>query len=132
MALMKMPTYAGGGSLTEETLWTNSSPTSNYTNTPATLSKSIQNYEYVGIYWKISTSVATSSFVMVKVSEFVNMTTTGTINVGLAAYAADSNVYLRAARYNSNTEVGFGQCWRSSAATADNAYCIPTKIVGMK
>ena len=48
--------YEWGGTLRETVLWTNASPTSQMAETSITLSEDITNFDYIKIYWRLSTT----------------------------------------------------------------------------
>lgn len=128
------PMVIGGGSFSEITLWTNSSPTSSMTSTDVTLDsgKKISDYTLIGIEFRMSTSISTSSSVIVKVSDFVNMSGSGhnMFMIGLYGQVSSTN-YIRGVRYVSDTVVNFLGAG-STSGTQNHAMMIPIRIYGLK
>ena len=59
MALFRCGANAG---MSETVLWTNPAPTTNMTSTTITLSQSISNFDFVKLYWRVSTSNNTETY----------------------------------------------------------------------
>lgn len=118
-----------GGS-TETVLWTNNSPTSSFSGQTITLSNSLDNYTYVKIKYRISTSVSTESSVIVPVSEFVRMTqTSNTFKIGTGSF--DSSTYVRTAYYDSATTIAFNNGYKLGSTSQANGMLIPVSVIGI-
>ena len=132
--LCTLRTKGGGGAQqTETVLWTNSSPSSNFSSQDVTLSDNISNYDYIGIVTAFNTSGGNRSKTLMSVSDFKNspFPQTGnqvTLNMGSAT---SSITMYRVAYYSSDTTIRIGTAV-SSAGNTNNAYVIPTQIVGIK
>ena len=117
------------------TLWTNSSPTSSVSaNTNATLSKSIANFKYISVKYRVSTSNSTTyESGLVKTSDYSasggsSYPLSRPLWLGVKTNSSDN--YSRAVNYNSNTSVTFSGCVKFGATTISNTYCIPIQIIG--
>ena len=118
-----------GGS-TETVLWTNNSPTSTFAGQTITLSDSLDNYTYVKIKYRISTSVSTESSAIVPVSEFVHMTqTSDTFKIGTGSF--DSSTYVRTAYYGSATTIVFNNGYKLGSTSQANGMLIPVSVIGI-
>jgi len=118
-----------GGS-TETVLWTNNSPTSTFAGQTITLSDSLDNYTYVKIKYRISTSVSTESSAIVPVSEFVHMTqTSNTFKIGTGSF--NSSTYVRTAYYGSATTIVFNNGYQLGSTSQANRMLIPVSVIGI-
>lgn len=122
----------GGGDLTETTLWTNSSPTSNFSAQEVTLSDSISNYDYIEIVWRVSTSNSTEGAVMMPVSTFIDSGTSYDKPKLSICVAATSALYARRVQYTSDTSVYITICYKVGSSGTSGAYAIPLYIKGVK
>ena len=121
----------GGGSseLQETVLWTNSSPTSSFATQTVTLSDDINNYDYIGIYYRVSTSVATTGFAMTKVSDYVQNVSSSQPRLAFAGITG-TTAQFRNIKYDTDTTVVIGGAIATSGASNNNV--IPTAISGLK
>ena len=107
----------GSGELKETVLWTNPSPTANYSGGRISLSDNINNYKYLKFVWKESTSRDVYVSVIAKVDEFKTSSvatagtatnafsygsiyfkqTAGTAGVRLVYYATDNSLEITTA-----------------------------------
>lgn len=125
--------------MSETTLWTNQSPTSNLANdTTITLSDNMTNYKYLKIKYRKSTTIADENSVMLDVADFK-------ANCGYTDRVANRSFYLafgswarssssvRVFFYVSDTEINFDRAY-SPGATGSNytSEQIPVEIIGMK
>ena len=122
--------YASNQSPTETVLWTNNSPTSTFAGQTITLSDSLDNYTYVKIKYRISTSVSTESSAIVPVSEFVRMTqTSNTFKIGTGSF--ESSTYVRTAYYGSATTIVFNNGYQLGSTSQANGKLIPVSVIGI-
>lgn len=125
----------GGGALSETTLWTNSAPTSNYSGGTVDLSDSINNYQYIGMYCKFSTSDATEYFCFLKTSAFGFNGTIGAQFLSVTARRTNSqNMFRNLYRPDNTTDyqMGISNCSLLGTSGSYPGNLIPTKIVGLK
>lgn len=124
--------YPSKPTLTETTLWTNSSPTSNFAAQSVTLSQSIANYSYIKIKWRGSTSITTESSIIIEKSELQSATEdANTNNIGFGRKASTS--YMRRVFYVSGTSLKFDAANGLGGTTGtNNSLAIPTSVIGMK
>ena len=121
-------TLANLGGVSMKSLWTNASPTSNFAT--QTISLNLNGYEYVLVRYLYSTDYQSQNQIaIVKVGGDAYLTFTG---------VASTDIYLsqRTISVGSNS-VAFGapvyKTYAStSKPTANNKYCIPVEIIGIK
>lgn len=123
---------AGGGDLTETTLWTNSSPNSSASGITASLSSSIANYKYIGIRYKANTSSsASTSELIVKPENLRKSTAAASVpRVAICSDNSSSYFYVRGIVYGSDTSLSFTNALRVNTSGSDSSLSIPTSIVG--
>lgn len=130
-----VPMTAGGGSMSETTLWTNATPTADFAAATVNLSDNISNYDYIVIEANFSKSENNSLTYIYKASELPNCTQGGTYPVMCVANYYNSRYYYRLIYYVSDTSVSVGTCkYNTGNGTAANynSGCIPLTIKGMK
>lgn len=139
MALSEM-NYSGGGSgLTPKTLWTNQSPTSDFSSGTVTLDTGkFSDYDYIKIIFKSEASGNLMSLIWEE-SEFEKLkligtdTASGTQAGMLTMVTSSSGVYRwRSFKYISDTSIQFGNARKSDNTTNYNAYILPQEIIGLK
>ena len=118
----------GGGGMTETTLWTNSSPSSNFSSQTVSLNQSYTGFDYIRFYYRGSTSNSEVRSCMIAVSDFTGKT---------FAFGGNFNFDNSKCRgcYNSgSSQIYFSYSYelKSSSQTSSSAYIIPTKITGVK
>ena len=120
-----------GGKMSETVLWTNSAPTSNFEAQNVTLSKSINDYKYIKIVWRFSTTNTATTSLLIPVSDIGS----------LGPYANDSllmfgsvpgSYYARAVYKVSNTSMNIGGAYALNTAGLSNNLAIPYQIIGLK
>lgn len=122
----------GGGALSETVLWTNPSPTSNLSIGNKTLSQSVDNFKKIRVYYRLSTSNSTTSYVTYDVEEFKKFLLAGTNAAAGIAYRAPNISYVRTFYYVDTTTISFGSCYKLRATSTDDSLIIPTKVCGLK
>lgn len=116
----------------ETTLWTNSSATSSFGAQNVTLSQSIQNFNYIKIICRASTSVSTTSEAIFSKS-FVLSCVSGNAAPRMAlSTRTGSQSYVRIINYASDTQIYFDTAHKRATSGDTNGYVIPTSIVGLK
>ena len=115
--------------LPETTLWTNSSPTSSFSAQSVTLSKAVQNFEYLEIYYRFSTSDSTTVRDIFLVEDLDTSSITRRI-IGMRRTSGETRV--RPIQLTSSTTIQFSASYQTttSSQSTSNTYIIPTKIVG--
>ena len=129
-------TLANLGGVSMKSLWTNASPTSNFAAQTLDSSDSIpnlSNYEYVLVRYLYSTDYQSDDQIAVfKVGRAGYLTFTG------VASTSSGNIFLSQRTISVGSDsVAFGapvyKNYSSTAnATANNKYCIPIEIIGIK
>ena len=134
MALIRANSGSGGGSGSPEVLWTNTSPTtaisSPYT---ITLSKSIENYDYIKFTFRVSTSVATEMSVIASVSDVKNSIGNRpglSLTSPFGANTSSQSHQVRRIIYTSNTGISIQSLYPISGFQSD--LIIPTSVSGIK
>lgn len=113
--------------LEETTLWTNSSPSSNFSAQTINLSKSMDNFDYLRFEFNLATNDTKKTIVIVPVDWF--KTTASNSNVGGCAFYS-STPRSRIFYYSSTTAVYFNNGYSSGTPAAST--CIPVSIKGLK
>lgn len=127
--------YASQPTLKETTLWTNSSPTSNFASQTVTLSDNISNYDYIAFDFRASTSDSTSYRVLYPSSEILNKwgtsNSTNNSTVGVLASRITGSAKRIVWRVATN-KIGFDSGQGLWDSNTHNNLSIPTKISGLK
>jgi hypothetical protein len=127
----------GGGSATETVLWTNGSPTSSFASQTVTLSQTIENFDYIKIVFRKSTTNADEGILILPtktVKESLNNTaSTYRCCIGLCVGNSNST-YVRTIFVNSGVydAIGIDTATRLNASGTSNITAIPTQIIGLK
>lgn len=126
---------SGGGSATETVLWTNGSPTSSFASQTVTLSQTIENFDYIKIVFRKSTTDADEGILILPtktVKESLNNTAnTYRCCIGMRIGSA---TYVRVIFVNSGVydAIGIDSAARLSASGTSNTSAIPLQIIGIK
>lgn len=125
----------GGGSevYQETSLWTNSSPTSSFAAQTVTLSDDVDNYDFIKVVMRASTSDATIISETIPVAQFKQSSESAASGVrgGLSARVS-SKTCVRSFYYSDDTTIGFTAGYQLNSTTANSSSCIPTEILGIK
>jgi hypothetical protein len=135
LEILGLNELAHGKNFDETTLWTNNAPTSSFAATTVALSDDIDNYDYIAIRYRSTTSIATENEVVYKVSNFKQLSLGNGTNhntAGLVRQDTANSTFCRPFGYVSNTSIRFELCYRLYATSYDGTMCIPTSIVGYK
>ena len=135
MALYKC---GGGKTLTETTLWTNSSPTASFASQDVTLLYSIDNYDYIK-FTSIGWNGAGEIEAIVSV-DYLNTTSSSTGSSSVAspkvavsaAQFGSGAMYIRTGYRVSSTSIRIGGCVRTDGGSGNNKTNIPIRISGLK
>lgn len=119
-----------GEQYTETSLWTNPSPTANFAGQIVELSDNISNYKYIAVKWKDSTSVDQVGEIVLDSANFMTQASSPNF-YNFPAMVSSNQSYTRAVAYNSANKIQFGQCYRLGQTTTNNAYSVPTEILGI-
>ena len=137
--LTKMLMSSGGGSFNPVTLWTNPSPTSDFdpSNTsqnPITLSQSIENFEYIKVTYRLSTSDSQEMSIICSINDLKKslLDSTTHVLVLIGGYNVANEAYARYVGYVSNTSLRFTYAFRIYGSATSTSYLIPTKVEGLK
>lgn len=122
----------GGGGLTETTLWTNSSPTSNMSATTVSLSQAVTNFDYIKFTYRFSTSNSSEYAVILSATDVTKSATTSG-NFTIALMVRSSSYYrIRRVTYNSSTSLDVSLAWDANHQGSSSSEAIPIKISGLK
>lgn len=113
-------------------LWSNSSPTSTFAAQDVTLSASMDNYNYLGFEYRVSTSSSTTLIAIFSVADVKKSLGSNTNPLCMGGCYASSAVRARSMTYVSLTSVRFGNCFVNNTTTNANGYVIPTRVIGYK
>lgn len=117
--------------LTETTLWTNSSPSTSFSDQSVTLSESVENFKYIAFYVRTSESDNTESYVICDVDELKTYIASGTHPELCMASRVNNQQFTRMVFYVDTTHIKYDNAYELTGAPTRNSYVIPTKIVGL-
>lgn len=127
--------YSQKPTLHETTLWTNSSPSSNYASDTVTLSSDIDNFDYIEVEFKSHKSQSSTQKTLMSVADFKLAKNSGfasqytpRLAIG-GSYNNNATVALRGVAYESDTQLIFGTC--RAGTTTKNDYAIPVRVIGV-
>ena len=134
--LISLEKNGSGGSqkLQETVLWTNSSPTSSFSQQTITLSDNLSNYDYISLTWCSSTSNTSKTLTaMLRISDFMNSKNVlNGISIQAGGYGSTSSAaYSRVIGYDTDSTVYFGSALGLGTSN-NNAYSIPLSVRGLK
>jgi hypothetical protein len=123
----------GGGKYTETSLWTNPSPTSEFSGGNVTLSDSLSNYKYIKIKTRVSTTIATTWSTIYLVDDFKTFAQNSTPS-GCGHIASMNTSNTRRSRgvvYVNDTTVNYKVVYEDGTPTQNNTNTIPVEILGL-
>lgn len=126
--------YSGQPTLKATTLWTNSSPTTTFAEQSITLSQDIDNFAYIGIKYRVSTT-ATSDETEILVTPTnlkKSAATASAVRIIIGANNSGGNRYDRGIQYNSDTSLTISGAYRVNTSGSGNNLAIPLYIYGYK
>ena len=120
--------------MTKTALWTNASPTSSFAEQNVTLSKDIDNFDYLEFEWNHASSTTVKGSLLVDVPTFKTYTTatSSVVYVAMCGQQGTGSRYVRNVRYVSDTSVQFSTTSLYNGTGAFNTMVIPTNIYGVK
>ena len=119
--------------MSETILWTNSAPTSNFTAQIITMSNNINNYKYVKITYRLSTTNSTEMSNICSVEDFKktnNAVGVPSVQTLIGAFNG-SATYARAFRYKTDTTAEITAAARLQSNETSNNVAIPLQIIGL-
>ena len=121
----------GGSQYTETSLWTNASPSSNFSTQTITLSDSISKYKYIKFTYKVGVSVNTSSSFVIDVTELKKSLSES--YAPLLSYTCNYNSVARSRGivYVSDTQLTIRASYNVNNTGGSDATCIPLEILGL-
>jgi len=122
----------GGGELKETTIWTNSIPTSTMSGQELTLSESIENFQYIKLYFRKSTNNAAQSSVIYEKDTFKAFTGGASTDgfCGMFGERLDGSNCFRRFAYESSTKMRIFDGLKGTSSATN--ILIPVKICGLK
>ena len=131
--------YATQEGSSETTLWTNSSPTSNFNSQSVSLSDDYTNYKKIRFYYRVSTSDDTETYIeydkaVIDTWLVQGSTASGYKNVGTITFQNGSYTYTRPIRRGSSGDNSFYiyVAYRLNTQANLQTHGIPTKITGLQ
>lgn len=128
----------GGGRYNETSLWTNSSPTSNFGGQDVTLSESIDNFKYIAVKFKSTTTSSSDSqmaTVIYKVEDVKKATNPSAALQPVSAFgnlnSGNTNYNYRYIVYKGSTTLFIANAYSINASGSNNALAIPLEILGL-
>lgn len=131
----------GGGALSETVLWTNSSPSDNFSAQTVNLSDSVVNYKYLKFIYRGRNASAVTSSIIYSVDDYLTFAPANDTFQGAMHYrrmpSSTSYWYVRDIRSSSDrSKVVFGDCFsfpvNGGSTSGAAAYNVPTEIIGLK
>ena len=130
-----VPMTAGGGSMSETTLWENNAPTTAYVATTVNLSGNISDYEYIGFECRESVNNDNRLTYYIKASDFPDCVAETNEPMPCLFTYQSTYYYCRLIQYDSDTTVAFARCYRGKPTgtwAGENSALIPLRVVGLK
>lgn len=128
----------GGGRYTETSLWTNLSPTSNFSGQDVTLSESIDNFKYIAVKFKSTTTSSSDSqmaTVIYKVEDIKKATSPSAALQPVSAFgnlnSGNTNYNYRYIVYKGSTTLFIANAYSINASGSNSALAIPLEILGL-
>lgn len=124
----------GGGKYTETSLWTNPSPSSNFSGQTVTLSQGMSNFKYIAIKYKtLKTQTESDAITEILTVEDFNRcgagSTSGEPQLRIGGYS--SNPMVRLVNKASDTSITFSLAYRINASANSSEIVIPLEILGL-
>lgn len=120
----------GGGKYTETSLWTNSAPTSSFAGQDVTLSESFDNYKYVKVRYKLSTTNNTEAALIVT-SDDLKKSLGGDNQININFGGRTTTTRDRIIRYVNTTTLTFTVAYHLNGTTTSTSDLIPLEILGL-
>lgn len=119
--------------MTETVLWTNPSPTSDFTSQTVTLSDDINNYAFIKIQFRRSIGDSTTANVIYAIEDLKKYVGNGSLFGAMSLWSGTTSSFARRIGYVSDTKISISsltQIGGNSAAGQSSG--APTQIIGMK
>ena len=121
-------TLANLGGVSMKSLWANASPTSNFA--AQTISLNLSDYEYVLVRYLYSTDYQNiDQIAIVKVGKEAYLTFTGAVSTSIYVTQRTISVGSNSVAFGAPAYKTYAS---TSSPTANNKYCIPVEIIGIK
>lgn len=126
----------GGGRYKETSLWTNQSPSSNFSAQTITLSDNLSNYKYVAIRYKYSPSTSDTDYStdILSVDDFkkcIYNPSAAHNSFALLVQAVNNNLYARTVFYDTDTSIQFTNYTQIGGTGSGVGNTIPLEILGL-
>ena len=115
-------------------LWTNNSPTSNFSNQVITLNDSIDNYDLIAFECKLNTTSNNTFTLFLSVNDFKNRSSSGKdFRVCSVSTQGNYNFHYRIFNYSNDTSINISHAWMDQYQQSyGNGYNIPLNVYGLK
>ena len=122
-----------GGGMSEKVLWTNPNPTSSFSQSACSLSESVDNFDYIKVLYRASTSNNTQGSAIWPTS-IIKISSGGAnkIRTSFSATDASSNIFSRIIGYNNSQSLTIGNARQWGQDIDNNTLAIPLEIIGLK
>lgn len=131
MALFRCASGGGGTTITETTLWTNSSPNATFAAQTIELSQDIGDFDYIKVEYKDAYSVDNTKDFYIKVSDWMTPYT-GVTNKTFGIYmTTGSAAYCRQFIYASETSISVTTTFRLNSQANSANVVIPVYVKGV-
>lgn len=128
----------GGQQYTETSLWTNSSPSSAFSGQDVTLSESIDNFKYIAVKYKATTTSTSDSqmgTVIYKAEDIKKATSPSAALQPVGAFgnlnANNTNYFYRYIVYKGSTTLYLSNSYSINASGNNTSLAIPLEILGL-
>ena len=120
----------GGGRYNETSLWTNSAPTSNFAAQAVSLSDSIDNYKYLRVRYRMSTTDA-SEYSCIFLVDDIKHSSASTNVPQFSVVARTTTTYVRTFYYVSGTSLQMNAAYVMNNTGNVTNVAIPLEILGL-
>lgn len=122
----------GGGALSETVLWTNPSPTSNFSAQTVTLSQDYTMFKAIRIYVKATGSATSDYYSDYPIETIQNSIADSTKPlVTINGRSSSKNPYARTLIVKTNNSFQIDTAYAIGGTSTNNGMAIPTKIAGL-
>lgn len=125
-----------GGGFTEKQLWSNPSPTSNFSAQNITLSQSYLDFKYVKVKWLKNTGASQTDLceAIISSDDLSKVAEAGSANKYMFTIGATAPTYatfVRSIKVTSNTKLAFSVAFNVNTSGNDNSIVIPIAVYGL-
>jgi len=123
-----------GKNFDETILWTNNAPTSSYAGgSSVSLSQDIDNFDYIKVNYRLSTTDSTEASVLMSVADIKNSIASNNHNIMMFFSRPNAaSYYGRYVSYSSDTSLIISPAYQWNTTSTNNNCAIPLSIVGCK